>query len=311
MSSNRQHSYLILGGSTKCGTTSVFNYLEFHPQICPCTMKESRYFWYDTYPVLAAGRSADKSAGFDLLFNCKNDDALRLEATPDYLYSIESAQAIKKSLADVRFLFILREPVDRLRSWYKFARMNGLLDATVSFNQYIEMQKAGSDKSTPQHLRALEQGLYFSFLQPYIDMFGSDKIKILFYEDLASDPKAFCEGICEFVQIDTGYFNDFAFRIYNPSVAAKNVKLHTMFRKVKRTVRPFTRMFGDNIRKKLKLAGYKAGKAFTNANEASEEVALDLTSGQLQWIENYYLIDKEKLKSYLGIDLPWKDSPRK
>lgn len=58
---------------------------------------------------------------------------------------------------------------------------------------------------------------------------------------------------------------------------------------------------------KLKLAGYKAGKAFTNANEASEEVALDLTSGQLQWIENYYLKDKEKLKSYLGIDLPWKD----
>ena len=311
MNSNSEHSYLIIGGSTKCGTTSVFNYLEFHPQVCPCSMKESRYFWYDTYPVIAAGRSADKSAGFDSLFNCKNDHAIRLEATPDYLYSIESAKAIKQTLKHVRFLFILREPVDRLRSWYKFARMNGLLDATISFSQYIDMQKSGSAKSAPQHLRALEQGLYYQWLEKYIELFDSDQIKVLFYEDLASDPKAFCAGICEFVQIDAGYFNDFSFRIYNPSVAAQNVKLHTMFRKMKRTVRPFTRMFGDSIRKRLKLAGYRAGKAFTSANESSEEIDLSLSQEQLQWIENYYIKDKEQLKSYLGSKLPWQDSERK
>jgi Sulfotransferase domain len=311
MNSNSDHSYLIIGGSTKCGTTSVFNYLEFHPQVCACSMKESRYFWYDTYPLIAAGRSADKSAGFDSLFTCKSDQLVRLEATPDYLYSIESAQAIKQSLNKVRFVFILREPVDRLRSWYKFARMNGLLEATISFSQYIDMQKSGSDKNTPQHLRALEQGLYFSFLQTYIDMFGSDKIKVLFYEDLAADPKAFCVEICEFASIDASYFNDFSFRIYNPSVAAKNVKLHTMFRKMKRTVRPFTRMFGDSIRKRLKLAGYRAGKAFTSANSSSEEMDLSLSPLQLQWIENYYVKDKEQLKSYLGSKLPWQDSKRK
>ena len=43
--------YLIIGGSTKCATTSLFNYLGDHPEICPAIYKETRFFLNPEYPV--------------------------------------------------------------------------------------------------------------------------------------------------------------------------------------------------------------------------------------------------------------------
>ena len=48
-----RNQYLIIGGSTKCGTTSLFNYFEFHPGVCACSMKESRYFLEPEYKLIA------------------------------------------------------------------------------------------------------------------------------------------------------------------------------------------------------------------------------------------------------------------
>jgi hypothetical protein len=39
-----KHKYIIIGGSTKCATTSVFAYLASHPDIASSKVKESRFF---------------------------------------------------------------------------------------------------------------------------------------------------------------------------------------------------------------------------------------------------------------------------
>src|SRR6187399_1055850 len=94
--------YLIIGGSTKCGTTSVFNYFEFHPEVCPCIMKESRFFWSDTYALSSAPRKHEQVNHFAELFdNCKNNK-IRVEATPDYLYSSATALKIHEQLPNCK-----------------------------------------------------------------------------------------------------------------------------------------------------------------------------------------------------------------
>ena len=35
---------LVIAGVPKAGTTSLFNYLAQHPDICPSDVKETRYF---------------------------------------------------------------------------------------------------------------------------------------------------------------------------------------------------------------------------------------------------------------------------
>lgn len=298
------HKYLIVGGSTKCGTTSVFNYFEFHPQVSACQLKESRYFWKDDYPLLAASRNHNNVGSFSELFPDKNAP-LRFEATPDYLYSTASAEAIKSRLQDVKLVFILREPVDRLRSWYKFANLNGLIDASLSFNDYIEIQKKDNDRATPQHLRALEQNRYAHFLKNYIELFGESHIKIMFYENLKKDPLSFCREICEFSGLESTYFDAYEFRKFNVSAPVRNVNAHTFFRKMKRSIRPVTRLFANSVRKKIKWAGQHVEMAWTSANQSTITLNTELPAEQLLWLENYYLSDLNQLRQMTPGNIPW------
>lgn len=298
------HRYLIIGGSTKCGTTSVFNYFEFHPGVSPCQLKESRYFWKDDYPLVAATRNHKHVSSFSDLFSEKNAP-VRLEATPDYLYSSASAAEIKSKLSNVRLVFILREPIDRLKSWYKFANLNGLIDASLSFNDYIEIQKKETHKDTPQHLRALEQNRYAHFLKSYIDIFGESCIKIVFYENLKKDPLSFCREICEFTGLDAGYFDSYEFRKYNVSAPVRNVSAHTFFRKMKRTIRPVTRLFSNPVRKRIKQAGQHLESAWSTANQSSVTIKTELPAEQLKWLENYYLSDLNQLQQLTAGNIPW------
>ena len=50
-------SFLIIAGASKAGTTSVFNYLANHPQICASVAKETRFFLDLDYPLPSELRS--------------------------------------------------------------------------------------------------------------------------------------------------------------------------------------------------------------------------------------------------------------
>ena len=45
--------YLIIGGTTKAGTTSLHAYLSDHPQVCASSIKETRFFLDRDYPLEA------------------------------------------------------------------------------------------------------------------------------------------------------------------------------------------------------------------------------------------------------------------
>jgi len=299
------HQYLIIGGSTKCGTTSVFKYFEYHPQVCPCIMKESRYFWNNTYHLDAASRKSEKINNFSSLFkNCRNDQ-VRIEATPDYLYSLESATKIHHDLQNCKMVFLLRNPVTRLISWYNFAKVNGLIPTETSFEDYLQLQQDTSGENNPQHLRALEQGKYSSYLEKYIEIFGKEKILVVFYEDLVSNPDMLCAEIAMFGGIDAHYFKNFDFKIFNKTVSAKSVGAHRLFRKFKRSVRPVTKLFHPSIRKKLKLAGHKLETTYQSANKNTDSTQVVLSEKLQQFLENYYSADRHRLQTLTGKNPAW------
>lgn len=292
--------YLFIGGSTKCGTTSVFNYFEFHPQVCPCKMKESRFFWTNDYPLVAASRPEYQTKNFNTLFENCEPVQVRLEATPDYLYSKGSAEKIHAALDKVKFVFILREPVSRLISWYRFSKTNGLIPKQDSLSDYLDLQhQATSGKQ--QHLYALEHGKYAAYLEDYIRIFGKENVHIGFYEQLVSDPETFCKQIARFSGIDDTYFNNFEFRIFNRTVAASNVGAHQYFRKFKRMVRPATRMFHPAIRKKIKLAAHRLESTYQSANRDIAENKVVISPELKNFLDTYYQEDRKQLERIIPI----------
>src|SRR6056297_1307982 len=134
------NKFLIIGGTTKAGTTSLFKYLSDHPEFCPARFKETRYFLNKNYQLQRTGKGDDYLENeYNKLFSCE-DGLINLEATPDYLYSENTASFIKNTLsgADVKVVFLLRNPVDRFISWFKFAKQDGKIETNAAIKDYFE-----------------------------------------------------------------------------------------------------------------------------------------------------------------------------
>lgn len=291
------HSYVIIGGSTKCATTSVFTYLADHPQISGSKIKESRFFWKGNYQLKKESVSIDDGIDkFDNLFVDKTNARHRLEATPDYLYSERSAAIIKENLHDVRFLFIIRDPIDRVISWYKFAKQLNLISATQSIDDFItEQLNLTENSSTVQYLHAVEQGRYSIYLEKYIKLFGQDKIKVISYEQLIKNPLELLIEISNFIDIDKSFYRDYDFKVLNQSVNVADAKSFNQYRDFRRKIRrTFKNIIPDKFRYPFRKIFKKVDNIYmNNATSDFEEIVI---SGKIRnRLIEYYAKDKLNL----------------
>ncbi len=170
------YHYLIIGGTTKAATTSLFTYLADHPAICAATYKETRFFLSSDYPLPSRYRYKGDIEEYNLLFSDSDETQLRMESTPDYLYCEEARERIAASLPSAKLVFSLREPISRLISWYRFAKQIGKLPQTLSFDAYVELLFTSTNhhnETEEQHLQTLQQGCYTVYLEHYFNRFRS------------------------------------------------------------------------------------------------------------------------------------------
>jgi len=292
---NRQ--YLIVGGTTKAATTSIFFYLRDHPQICPASLKEVRFFLPPEYGLSAKsffdGSNLDS---YEEYFTAWMAGQVRMDVTPDYLYSAHAAQMLKQSLPDSKIVFILRDPVDRLYSWFRFSKQNGQLSSRLTFAGYVGLQRNQSRSgcsplSEPHHMRALEHGRYLKYLDPYYELFA-DQLLILRYEDLTHSPREQMKSICSFVGIDGGYFNNYEFKIYNKTQTMRFPGVHKKYIEICRNLRFFvseTPRVHDILRR-LKRS---VEPAYLRMNVEKKMIGEHIEKETKEFLENYY---KEEIR---------------
>lgn len=214
----------IIAGVNKAGSTSLFHYLSEHPSICGSRDKETCYF----LPLLYGGQPGPLSEYAAQFADCSNS-LYRMEATPAYIYGKERiAGAIRKTLGPVKVLIILKDPVERLISFYKRKKATLQLDPGMTLKSYVNTCLS----KTPQELESLNNqlytgislGCYDEYLEPWFNEFGTD-LRVVFFDDLKSDPVKFLTGICEWLGIDPAFYHDYSFSIKNRSHKFRNASL--------------------------------------------------------------------------------------
>lgn len=228
-------NYLIIGGVPKAGTTSLYKYLADHPDVCAATIKETRFFLNkeDSAPSVTRfdGGNLEKYIDYFMQFNNKYGNMVRMEATPDYLYS-DSAIRMLEILPLAKIVFILRDPVGRMCSWYQYAKQRGVLDKSVSFDEYVRMQiDQPVTNVTPSHLRALEQCRYSKYLKRFKDRF-IDRVLTLSLEDLESNPFQVMERISLLTGLDKMFYKKYTFTVENESNAVRFQLINRVYYKV-------------------------------------------------------------------------------
>lgn len=284
-------SYLIIGGTTKAGTTSVFRYLSAHPDVCASSLKETRFFLDKDYPLPSTNRfNGNNLECYRVFFEHAVGEKIRMEATPDYLYS-DQALNIAELLPNAKIVFILRDPIERLVSWYKFAKQRGLLSNAVTFDEYVHMQMNMTvTPSVPVHLRALEQGRYELYLARFRERMPARVLEIAFTE-LRNNPLEVMCKICEFVGIDWTYYKDFQFAIENESMLVQNQAIERLYWTVHTKI-SFVVHRSHVLKNLLKIPNRIIKSLISLNRKPAREVYISPNTRAL--LEEYYSVGKNK-----------------
>lgn len=193
---------LVIAGVYKAATTSLFMYLSAHEDVCASRIKETRYF-----RPLSYGRDLKPFAEYRKHFlHCGNQRYV-LEATPGYFYGgRDVAEAIKAHLPDARILIVLRDPVSRLFSFYKFMKSCLRLEKNVTLEEYIRACEAlpPAERRLRKNIAywGIEGGLYADYMDTWFDVFGAEDVRVLFFENLKQDIPSLLSGVCEWLDLD-------------------------------------------------------------------------------------------------------------
>ena len=211
----------------------MFRYLSAHPQTCASSVKEPRFFSHHPNPL-----AADALAEYSVTFrHCKDGCPIVFEASPQYLAGGSIvARSISAAIPNIRLAFILREPADRLMSTYKsdFSR-DSVIVRKLSPERFVDKVLATDSLSQEQLSREdvqlqreLYRGRYSLLLAEYLSVFRAERILILFFDELRADPQSFMLKLCEFAEIDSGFYANFQFTIENKTRQYRSTHLNRM-----------------------------------------------------------------------------------
>lgn len=179
----------IILGAAKCGTTSLANMLASHPQVCFCQHKEPHFFSQDIYWKQNLWKY--KEMFKPLPGQICGEGSTSYTMYPEFCLNIwDNLYEINPEL---RFIYIMRNPLERIVSQYMHCYLRGLTSEpieTAILNNPIYINRTR----------------YYTQIQPYIKVFGSENILLLTFEDFTNNTKDSISSIAQFLSIDNSLF---------------------------------------------------------------------------------------------------------
>jgi hypothetical protein len=178
-------NFMIIGAE-KAGTTSLAAMLSRHPEVFLCSPKEPRFFsdhnwhkglrWYES---LFDGAESYKAVG---------------EASPSYTWAPESKDVpgrIVNCLGPIRYVYILRQPIERIVSHYRHALLHHWIQEGTAIEEALRLKPGLVNCSR-----------YFYQIEQYRPFTNRDQWWVLTLEDLIRDPHGVLSKVFLFLEVD-------------------------------------------------------------------------------------------------------------
>ena len=224
--------FLILGAQ-KAGTTALYAYLRWHPEITGPSFKEVSFFdrhyakgerWYRAHmPVRRR--------------------SLVGEASPSYLFHPLAPERVAGMLPGARLIALLRNPVDRAFSHYQHEVALGR--EPLSFEDAVDREDERMQSELERMLRDpsyfslawwnytyIARGRYAEQLERWFAAFPREQLLVLFTEQLSADTAATYRRVLDFLGVTARDLETYP-RIFDRDYADMNpgtrARLHKEF----------------------------------------------------------------------------------
>lgn len=208
-STTYRHGFII--GAPKCGTTSLANWLDQHPQICMSRPKESKFFTSDYVPW------GYESGYIREYFRHFENEKILVDANPMLMMPPFVPERIVRHINNSpKFVAMVREPIERMYSHWRMDVNMSPGRAHKNFSRALSKNLASFDRSNFEFegelpfnklgglmvLAYIEYGLYYDQLSRYADIFGWDSIMVVSLDDISKSPKTTFREVCEFFEVE-------------------------------------------------------------------------------------------------------------
>lgn len=262
-------------GAMKCGTTTLFNHLARHPQVAPSRIKEPSFFCDEQYRPWELERYQelwDWQPGTHRIAIEASANYTKRPAVPD---CPERIAALEREGADLRFVYCIRNPLDRIASHV----YHGLYAGWTK-----PLEEGISD-------HALNVSRYAMQLDPYAAHFGRDRIHLLVLEQFQRSPEESLRRVCEFLEIDPN------FPIRDPEKAHNKASEHYLEHPLWERMRSI-----EPVRRFARAVPPEVRRLVLRATGRRLEARRELTPPEHSRILAELRSDLERLHSEYGVD---------
>ena len=292
----------IIAGFPKCGTTSLYHYLNEHPEIYMPQKKELHFFTHKIISKLRSGpkdsivkemqiNSSEKYLGY---FNSVTKELAIGDASPSYINYPSEFPQIKKYLNDPKVIIIIRDPINRAYSNYLHLKRE--YRETLTFKDAINSEE---DRIKNKY----SDFWYYKFNSTYYDKIVEakrvfSKVLVLTAEELNNDPSATLNKVYKFLAVDDSYsFEKISTRFNVGGIYKKNLFTKFLFQpsRFKNTLKKFIKPTAF-----VKIIFMRLSSIFRSEPEQIEEEVIEQLKG-------HFKNDVENLKN-LNINVSkWND----
>ena len=213
------------------------------------------------------------------------------EASTMYLYLKGSCDRIHHHVPTVKLIAILRHPVDRAYSHYVHMRRDGR-EWESDFEQALGLEAERIENNWSPALHYRQVGLYSKQLQPYLQTFDSQQIKVYLYDDLVNEPEKVYRDIFNFIGVEQHIKLDTSARYNTTSAIRKNKILHDFLINPSGLKSALRKVIPAHVRKPLSAKVYR--KNATAVQPLSDDLRDKLTvSFESEILRLQDLIDRD------------------
>jgi hypothetical protein len=176
-------SFFVIIGAQRCGSTMLRRALADHPEIqfLEPEWPEPRSFMRSDAPVSADeyrerfGKCVGRVLG---------------EKSTSYIDRPDSAARIANALPGAKIIAIVREPLARAVSHYRFSFQNRAetLDLAEALTPEAEARSYDTERFSVSPFHYLIRGRYIEHLQPWVEVFGLSRVHVVVFEELVAEP---------------------------------------------------------------------------------------------------------------------------
>eukprot|EP00057_Strongylocentrotus_purpuratus_P000745 XP_001182330.2 PREDICTED: heparan sulfate glucosamine 3-O-sulfotransferase 1 isoform X1 [Strongylocentrotus purpuratus] len=199
----------IIPGTMKSGTTALKAYLEIHPAIT----------FPDRELKFANHHKLEEFDEYNKVMPYSTPDQIAIEKTAGYFNRIPIVERLREALPDIKFIIIMREPIQRAVSNYMHMLVVNATTGMLPVKEY---------SSTPQYEikstfresvlfpngslktanRLLDTSRYVRYLKQWYRIYPRHQILVLDGEEFTQDPLPSLQRVEEFLGIDRFFDED-------------------------------------------------------------------------------------------------------